>query len=183
MPHDCKVKKFTIIEHDTTRSSFNSAEFSGCTGTTGDFTHDTGFWNNLIYGKHDHHIVGFSNGSYVLTGTSGELIQGLENELPSGGDYVYQLTAQFFFPGKHTNPPYNAKDSITAQGIQVYDNNVNDGDLNVPLKLTITGGTGKYKHANGTVKLIALGCLPISETNPTLVAKYKYKFKVYLPGC
>lgn len=181
---NCKIKKFTIIEHDTLKYFTNQADFPSCNGSTGQvFTYDSGYYNNPIFNKHDHHKVGFSSGNYVKTGDSNELINGYETELPSGGNTSFLITTQFFFTHKHTNPPYNAKDSIIVQGTQFYDNNVNNGELSVSNKWAIVGGTGKYRNASGEVKIQELGCLPITEGSEQLVSKYKYKFRVHVPKC
>lgn len=193
MPKDCKVKKFTVIEHDTLKSSTQVADFPSCEGTTGpSFTAETGYYNNKLYSKHEDHVVGFASGSYVKTGDSTELISGVDETLPSGGDSSYQITTQFFFADHHDSdsdsdaeetPRYRTKDSIVVQGTQFYDNNYQNGEIAVPNKWAIVGGTGKYKRASGYVKHEELGCLPISEENQTLVSKYRYTFKVYLPEC
>lgn len=182
MPRDCRVKKFTVIEHNVYRSTISDADFIACDGgATGSFSSDIGYYNNPIFGKHNSHQKGFVVASYVKTGDSSELAYPFENSgLPSGGDYTYQLNLQFYFTHEHTDPAYNAKDTILVQGTQIYDNNVNNGETSVPTKFSIIGGTGKYKNASGHVKFEDLGCEPLLGFPDFSVYKYKYDFKVYL---
>ena len=185
MPHNCKVKKFTVIEHNVYRDAVISANFASCSGgSTGSFSYNAGNYVTPFFGKHDHHQKGFISGSYVKTGDTTELASPFEDSgLPSGGDFVYQLNLQFFFPHKHTHPPYNAKDTLLVQGQQIYDNNVDGGNTSVPTRFSIIGGTGKYRKASGHVKFEDLGCELLPGNPNESVFKYKYKFKVYLPEC
>lgn len=181
---DCKKEKITVIEHDNLKYSTQSAYYAGCTGQfEREFTAETGYYCNPLYGKHDHHRVGFTTGSYVKTGDSNELVEGYETELPSGGNYNYLCTIQFHFTHKHDEQPYQTEDSIIAQGTEFYDDNVNGGELSIPNKWAIIGGTGKYRHATGEVKVTDLGCQPVSEGSEQLVAKYKYKIYVRTRKC
>lgn len=185
MPYkDCKVKKFTVIEHDTVKTSTSVAEFFSCDEQEPqEFTAETSYYNNQLFNRHDNRVVGFTSGTSIKTGDSNEVLVNFENGLPSGGDFSYQITTQFFFSDKDDEPKYKAKDSIVVQGSQFYDNTYQNGELSVPTKWAIVGGTGKYKHATGRVKATELGCLPISEEDQRLISKYEYKFKVYLPKC
>jgi hypothetical protein len=171
--------KITVYEHDFVKESEFSASYVPCEGETRqEFNGEQGYYNNSLYDNSGKKKLGFVHGQYIKTGDSSELVTDLETKIGSGADYVYQCVAQFVLTS-NTCKPYEAKDSITAQGPLYYDNNINNGEISVPTKWAITGGTGKYKHASGEIDVKELGCQPISNCDSRLISKYKYKIRVH----
>ena len=171
-----KEKKFTVIEHDFYKTVYSTGSYSPCEGeNTQVFNYEQGYFNNSVYDKHDKEKVGFSMGFFSLVGNSDELVEGLEKSLGSGADIVYMNYVQFVFSNCNCTP-YNNEDSISVRGPLYYDYGVNDGELAVPTKWPIVGGTGKYKNASGEVCITELGC---GNTNEGKVGKFEYKFHVY----
>jgi len=171
----CNEKKFVIIEHDLSKTGGFNATFSQCGGGNEQtFTGSQGYYNNTLYEECERKRIGFSIGSFILTGRSDQLVFELEPSLASGADTVYMVNGQFVFTWD-TIYPYKAKDSITVQGPLYY---VGDDIDAIPSTWAITGGTGKYKAAQGEVRVTDLGCQPIEDCSATIVRKYKYKFKV-----
>lgn len=171
----CSENKFIIIEHDFTKTNTYNATFSPCNGINEQtFGGIQEYYDNPLFEECDRKRIGFSMGTSVLTGRSSQLVTDLEPSLASGADFAYMVTGQFVFTWD-TCHPYKAKDSITVQGPLYYIGNSNDA---VPSTWAITGGTGKYKAAQGEVRVTDLGCQPLEDCSANYVRKYKYKFKV-----
>lgn len=171
-----KEKKFTVIEHDFYKTVYSTGSYSPCEGeNTQTFNYEQGYFNNSLYDKYENEKIGFSLGHFSLTGNSDELVNGLEKSLGSGADIVYLNDVQFVFNHCDDNP-YNSEDSISVRGPLYYDYGFNEGEIAVPTKWSIIGGTGKYKKAHGEVHVTELGCSDIAEGK---IGKYEYKFHVY----